>query len=624
MKILKSKLNIYTLVLLCLFFPLQQTSAKELTTKPDLVTFAESAQWQKLLHIRRSLLGKQSRMRPGKFFLSDKGNTDAFAELVTNMKQGEALACDFPARYMILAKHFNWSLKPLEKCRDFNNWVESLDADALWIIYTAQYLSNPSSSFGHSFIRFSGPGHNELLDLTMGFAAIVPKDVNALEYIYNGLTGGFPGDFSQAPFFGKLLEYSEAESRNMWAYRVNFTPEEFKLVLAHLWELYTRAETGYYFFDDNCSLMLLEALSVARPDIDFYTGFGLYVTPLESVKALVQVGWVSEVRHISSLRTRLEQKFNQLDKKQKAEFNKAKDSHSSNINQLKDPKVLETLIDYYDFKKNETWGWKRDSDKKAYNDLLIARAKVGGSVQWQPIPEEFNQRPDNSAAPHWVNLSGGTSTEGSFLGVGFNPAVHNLMARDEGFVRFSEVEVLGVSGRYYNNTDKMNHWQLDSVKLFSMVNLVPYESFDHELAWRITTEITPRKEIDRADVQRISASPAVGYGLQSNDHKFYGYALLDMSLESGASFGPALNLYLGPEAGVIYTPINHFKVHLLGRHLVATTPSRFEANKSLVSLQIFRSISPSFDYGAEALGATTNMQFPMNWSEVTLKGRYFF
>lgn len=631
MRKFNSNLNICTLVLLILF-SIQESSAKELATKPALVTFAESAQWQRVLHMRDSFFGKESRMRPGKFFLSENGNTDPFAELLVDMKQGEALACEFPARYMILAKQFHWSLKPLEKCHDFHNWVESLDADSLWIIYTAQYLSNPSSAFGHSFIRFSGSKHNELLDLTLGFAAIVPKDVNALEYVYNGLTGGFPGDFSQAPFFGKVLEYGEAESRNMWAYRVNFTKEEFQLTLAHLWELYNKAETGYYFFDDNCSMMLLDALSVARPNVDFYSGFGLYVTPLESVKALVNAGWISEVRHISSLRTRLEQKYNQLDKKQKAEFNRAKDSHGANIDQLKDAKVLETLIDYYDFKKNETWGWKRESDKKTYNNLLVARSKVGGSVEWKPIPEEFNQRPDNSAYPHWFTLSGGTSSEGNFLGVGFNPAVHSLMARDEGFVRFSEVEVLGINARYYTSVgndsagpgNKMNHWQLDSLKLFSMVNLVPYESFDQEFAWRITTEITPRKEIARADIERISISPAIGYGFQSNDHKFYTYGLLAASLESGASYGPSLNLYLGPEAGLIFTPKNHFKMHLLGKHMIAATKSRYEANKSLLSLSGFHSISSSFDYGFEFMSATTNMQFPANWSELTLKGRYFF
>src|SRR5262249_53537364 len=155
---------------------------------------------------------------------------------------------------------------------------------------------------------------------------------------------------------------------------------------------------------------------------------------------------------------------------------------------------------------------------------------------------------DKSADPHWATIGAGHSSQGNFLAVEFYPSIHDLMGRDEGFVRFSEIEVLGLSSRYYPNSKNMTHWQLDSLKLFSMSNFVPFEPYDHELSWRVNLEVTSRKEIARADAHRGELSSALGLGTRFfND--VYIYALFGVSLESGSTSGPAVNSYLGPEAG---------------------------------------------------------------------------
>jgi hypothetical protein len=286
-----------------------------------------------------------------------------------------------------------------------------------------------------------------------------------------------------------------------------------------------------------------------------------------------------------------------------------------------DPRVLEALLDYYDYKKNSSGDRQSESDKRAYREILLARAQIGGSLDWRNDNDSAKLQPHEAADPHWFGAAVGESTGGAFLQFDFGPAVHDLMTRDEGFSRFSEIEVLSAQGRVYSS-DRQAHAQVDALKFFNMVNLVPFESYDKELSWHVGFELTPRKEIGRADVYRVALDPALGYGF--GNEILYAYALLASSFESAVFSGAAATVYVGPEIGSIYTPREHLKIHLALKHLVAAVAASDEFNQSFATLKAFYSPTPAFDYGIEALAATANGQFPVNWSEVSFKGQKFF
>ena len=68
------------------------------------------------------------------------------------------------------------------------------------------------------------------------------------------------------PYYRKVREYNDIESRDIWEYKLKLSEEEVSRVLLHLWEM-QRAEFDYYFLDENCSYQLLSLLDVAREDL---------------------------------------------------------------------------------------------------------------------------------------------------------------------------------------------------------------------------------------------------------------------------------------------------------------------------------------------------------------------
>ena len=122
--------------------------------------------------------------------------------------------------------------------------------------------------YGHTFLRVDEKGRLEderLLDYALNFSAHAP-DAGGLLYSLRGLTGGYPGRFSIAPYYMKVQEYSNLESRDLWEYRLDLSSRTADRVLRHVWEL-GEAHFDYYFLTENCSYQLLPLFDAADPEI---------------------------------------------------------------------------------------------------------------------------------------------------------------------------------------------------------------------------------------------------------------------------------------------------------------------------------------------------------------------
>ena len=62
------------------------------------------------------------------------------------------------------------------------------------------------------------------------------------------MLGGFRGVFSLLPFYYKVREYSDFESRDLWEYEFKFSEEESQFFVKHLWELGDTWFDYYYLF----------------------------------------------------------------------------------------------------------------------------------------------------------------------------------------------------------------------------------------------------------------------------------------------------------------------------------------------------------------------------------------
>lgn len=282
---------------------------------------ARHPEWLALLHFAQPRWPRAARsyVDDPRFFLSAQGAVDPAQELAATLAAfflDEAAACRFVARRRWLTERLPGLVADLPgwSCREYEQWREALGASEAWLVFASSYLNSPSSMYGHTFFRFDSANPERstpLLSYAVNFGADIPPDENGFVYAWRGLFGGYPGLFAAGPYFDKLREYSRLENRDLWEYRLDLEPEEVDRLLAHIWEL-RDIRFDYYFFDENCSLRLLELLDVARPGRHLAREFPNYAIPIDTVRAVIDAGMVDAVEYRPASRTALEVELQDL------------------------------------------------------------------------------------------------------------------------------------------------------------------------------------------------------------------------------------------------------------------------------------------------------------------------
>ncbi|HRY30545.1 MAG TPA: DUF4105 domain-containing protein, partial [Elusimicrobiota bacterium] len=238
---------------------------------------ARDISWIRLLHYRRSLLGGwKSQVDGDSFFLSPKGKTQPAGELEATLRaffqpapadpQTLHPQCQFPARYAWLKSQLRFDPARLPEIRNarFEEWHARIDPGSVTAVFASSYLNNPASMYGHTFLRVNQAGRKTdepLTDYCINFAADTPERSGVI-FAAKGLLGAYPGRFTTTPYYMKVQQYNNIESRDLWEYTLSLTPEQTDRLARHLWE-FGSTYFDYYFLTENCSYQLLPLLEVA-------------------------------------------------------------------------------------------------------------------------------------------------------------------------------------------------------------------------------------------------------------------------------------------------------------------------------------------------------------------------
>jgi hypothetical protein len=134
--------------------------------------------------------------------------------------------CAFPARFRWLDQrlHFDRDRLPAFECTAYDEWRRAVGpAVAASLVFADAFLNNPSSMFGHTLIRFDAVPiapdveRRDLLAYAVNFAADTGDDRGVL-YAVRGIVGSYSGYYSLLPYYAKVRQYSDIESRDIWEY----------------------------------------------------------------------------------------------------------------------------------------------------------------------------------------------------------------------------------------------------------------------------------------------------------------------------------------------------------------------------------------------------------------------
>lgn len=284
---------------------------------------AETHEWRRLTHYRPGFWdGDLSELDGMSFFLGRDGRHRPDEELEATLRgffapqvpgrEDEHVLCRFPARHLLLARWLpEVAALPPARCPKLARYLAAVDATSVSLVYASNYLANPGSAMGHTFLRIGrkrpagSKEPQERLDYGVEYE-VATNSKNPLGYVVRGLTGGFEGRIVFRSFEYKTLEYGVHNDRDLWEYRLTLTPEEIELLVAHLWET-SKSFVRYYYATENCSYHVLALLEAVTPRIDVLGERKALLIPTDTVKAVARIpGIVSEVQYRASVKARVE------------------------------------------------------------------------------------------------------------------------------------------------------------------------------------------------------------------------------------------------------------------------------------------------------------------------------
>lgn len=528
----------------------------------ELERLAQDTQWHRLVYYQPRLLGGwESQIDSPNFFLATEGKYDPRAELaatLTELQSAKAVTaaeaqstiCRFPARRVWLQQkstELGLGLDlPERPCPRFQKWFETLRGVSASLVFSSYFLNNPSSTFGHTLIRINKAptkdgSRYELLDYGVNFAANADS-ANPFIYAVKGLFGGFPGTFTNVPYYYKVREYNNSESRDLWEYELNLSPEVTDQLVRHIWEV-GPTYADYWYLTENCSYFMLALIEAAEPKVELSSKLKKFVIPTDTLRVLFDSpGLVKSYHFRPSVRTELFARLQNLSEEEKSILSEliVQRNFSSGLLALPATRrrlVLDAAIDDMDYlfpvgvQKPGTPEWKFK------NEILMARSEINEITEVLQVPTPEIEAPHAGHGSRRVGLgflsnqvNEQESSTASLLSYRFS--FHDILDPVRGFPEYAQIIFFDFRFAFENKSKRL---ELFDLNLFEVLSLSPYSTFSKSLSWRLKVGVERLSNEDCGGCHAGLVTGGAGYALQFSEL-------------------PKVVSYLGIKAGLFYTP----------------------------------------------------------------------
>lgn len=539
---------------------------------------AASKAWQRLLHYQARWYGGGTRslMDGEGFFFAPNGRKDALAELKASIAaMGRAdlqlgqykqhPQCAFPERYRFLRENFPGELPPPVDCPLFNDFVARFnDPQGLSLIFSSAFPNNPASMFGHTFLRIKSARNTDLLDYGINFAAMVSESEPAHLFVVLGVFGGYRGQWSSMPYYVKVQDYINAESRDLWEYELDFTPEETRRLIGHLWEMETNSFFAYYFFDENCSYQILAALEAIKPEWDLLH-FTLGLLPGESVKSVAFTpGAVRNVKFRPSLHNQFFNTYRSLNSGEKTQFHNLI-SRREPLASFTSRPVLDAGIVYLDYLSNEHKSLYKDKYEAFRKEVLSHRATLGPATQAEVDrvpPLKGETRPDLGHDAYNFRLGAGYRDAGAAEGYSYlqlHFPYHDLLNNDLGYTRYAHMEFPWI--------ELQSSWRKPGVRverltLLSSTSLMVFSKLDLRPSWKVESGFYTARDYGCQDCGHWFTELGGGTSMALGHPRNRWYAMGLIRPEFSPDLNKGYRFLPGIESGLLLNPAAFYKTRL--------------------------------------------------------------
>jgi hypothetical protein len=538
---------------------------------------ADERAWQKLLFMADRVLSDSSFVTTRDFFNADpeSGDWSPEAELdatiaalvavpsATGEAADKTAFCRFPARRAWLAARLPALAAALPKlpCPALDEYMGRVGEESLSLVFSSYFANNPASLFGHSFLRLGkrprpGEIHSEMLDDSINFQAYPDEDWPLL-YPIRGVFGRFPGKFSIEPMFMKIQQYNNADSRDLWDYELAFDREDIRSLKRVIWELGFQ-EIPYYYFDQNCSLILLKLLEAAKPTLDL-PPLHPWIIPSDTLRVVARSpGLVKDVKFKASALTRFHMRYQALSDDERAVVDTLVtrndpalvdgELHFLQPQQVAD--VIDAAVEFIDFDERLAGSAVAEKRGALRRELLETRAKIRVAKREVPIPVNPALRPDVSGGTTRLVAAAGRGTEsGGILQAEWRPALHDLAEPDLSYSEGLAITFFDTVLRYDTRSHK---GFLERYDLFTVKSVPHLEAITSPFSWSVFLGADNIGSC--ADITLRCFDKHAGTGIGPLFDLGRGSLYGQMLGQIGSSGEPGLEAYaaFGPTVGVVW------------------------------------------------------------------------
>lgn len=516
--------------------------------------------WQRLMYADQK---QNSEVSYAGYFYAKDGKTNLNSELQADIKalfqqaaDKQSIRCKFPARSRWLMQQLQIDPQQLPKvnCVEFDEWINQIKPHKATLIYATDFMGNPSSMFGHTLLRLDPKDQKQLnlVSYAVNYAATVKGEDN-WSYAWKGLTGQYPGEYSLMPYYRKVKEYGDFESRDLWEYELNLTPEETRFLVEHLWEM-QHVSFPYYFVSDNCAYRLLGLIDLVRPNLNLKQQFNYAAIPIETLKVVDQQNLVKEVVYRPALETQLlaqaKQHGTALAKvAHKVAFTEVEQTQPilKNYSQSEQAKILEMAYDdlYLQFisRKVDT-----DFAQPQLRQLLAERSQIQVDKQRQE-PTRPQKQPVEGHHARNISVNVGEVQGQSFVELGHRQAYHDLIDPQAGYRTGTQLLFLDGSVQYRDDKLKVEHLDFLSVNSYN-----PIQPFKSPLSWGFNLgwkqeAIENGKFSEDKQHGVMNLNMQAGYSLADYDRRHICYGQLQSHIQGGKALDKGWRVGVGPTVG---------------------------------------------------------------------------
>lgn len=486
------KLTRGVLGLLFLFYP-AFTYSESLYTEANLFLHPK---WQKMYYYDKKLFGIESKIQNPEFFagsdleLARTNPEYETREFLKLYKLEDPSLCKFPLRTKFVAETLNLPPYKIEKCEEWNKFKTRINMGSASLVFSSYYVNTPASAFGHTLLKLNqkktpGVPKSDLLDYGLNYAANVDVD-NAIVYAFKGLLGQFSGTYTLIPYYYKIREYNDYESRDLWEYELSMNPDQLDNFERHVWELGS-AKFRYYYIDENCSYQILNFLDLIY-DEDLMSDLKTSVIPIDTVKALKKypgllkppVLRISQREKAELYRKRLNDKTLPL-LKTITENPDGFTEISEDFSLDEKMNLLDAALELNDYLRPQDLMNKDGSISKEKQKLLSLRANIA-QISPEIVASNLEERDPTLSHPSERTglMIGAQKNYGGYAKLAYRHTLHDLLDKSQGQPPHTQIEFFNGEVSFYEKSEKL---KLNNLTLFQVTNIAPLNPYKNSMSW---------------------------------------------------------------------------------------------------------------------------------------------